>query len=456
MADPMTGVFVVLALLAMAYLVWALAIICDDYLMPALEDICELVKLSPEAAGATVLAFGSSSPEIFMNTFGAATGDQELSLSGLLGGAIISVGLIPAVCSYFVPGGGGIVLERPELLRDLLFLCVGFLAVLVLKSQEAAEFGSVYMILMYPVYVAAVLYMNNSRRIGRGSSSSSTTTTSSSSSHSSSSVVSAGGLDEALMEGGGGSADEGEEMDAVRTNPMGSASGAVAAAVVANQPLDSAQDVASATCVDRFSDRCEPLRAPLDALFMRTFPVLGTATRGGTWLSCALSRRSAAWLTFAISIVSVAALSLGVIELAEYASRAMGVSACIAGLTVLGVLLELPDTIACVALAKRGHGAAAVSASLGAQVMVSTIGIGLPCLVQAVRGGAAELKVVVADAGPPIVALTLVTATFLTLVMLVDGTKDAPRLKRRGSNWMMLAYLATIVALVLLALVDGC
>ena len=156
--DPVVLVLVLLSLLGMVYLVWALAIVCDDYLMPALEEICDLLRLSPDAASATFLAFGSSSPELFINIFGAATGDSELSLSGLLGGAIISIALIPAVCVYFLPpGADGLVLSRHTLLRDLGFMCGGFLAVLILQYHSAAEFGAVAMVLAYPLYVAVVL-----------------------------------------------------------------------------------------------------------------------------------------------------------------------------------------------------------------------------------------------------------------------------------------------------------
>ena len=53
------------------YLLWALAIVCDDWLVPALESICDELALTPEAASATFLAFGSSAPELSINIFGA-------------------------------------------------------------------------------------------------------------------------------------------------------------------------------------------------------------------------------------------------------------------------------------------------------------------------------------------------------------------------------------------------
>jgi hypothetical protein len=46
----------------------ALAIICDDYLVPPIEHFCETYDIPDEAAGASFLAFGSSAPEIVIAT----------------------------------------------------------------------------------------------------------------------------------------------------------------------------------------------------------------------------------------------------------------------------------------------------------------------------------------------------------------------------------------------------
>ena len=47
------------------YMFTALAIVCDDYFVPALERISEELKLSEDVAGATFMAAGSSAPELF-------------------------------------------------------------------------------------------------------------------------------------------------------------------------------------------------------------------------------------------------------------------------------------------------------------------------------------------------------------------------------------------------------
>ncbi len=41
------------------YFIFALAIVCDDYFVPVLEDICQSLNISSDVAGATFMAAGT-------------------------------------------------------------------------------------------------------------------------------------------------------------------------------------------------------------------------------------------------------------------------------------------------------------------------------------------------------------------------------------------------------------
>ena len=47
-----------------------IAIVCDDYFVPALELIVQKLGLSDDVAGATFMAAGSSAPELFTSVIG--------------------------------------------------------------------------------------------------------------------------------------------------------------------------------------------------------------------------------------------------------------------------------------------------------------------------------------------------------------------------------------------------
>ena len=62
-ADP-----VVLCLpyaIGVAYLLLALAIVADEFFVPALDVLSDWMELTPDVAGATLLAAGGSAPELF-------------------------------------------------------------------------------------------------------------------------------------------------------------------------------------------------------------------------------------------------------------------------------------------------------------------------------------------------------------------------------------------------------
>ena len=55
------AVFVMLLL----YTFVAIAVVCDDFFVPALEVFSEKLSLTPDIAGATFMAAGGSAPELF-------------------------------------------------------------------------------------------------------------------------------------------------------------------------------------------------------------------------------------------------------------------------------------------------------------------------------------------------------------------------------------------------------
>lgn len=54
----------IIHLLVATYTFLGLAIVCDEYFVASLDRICEELKMSPDVAGATFMAAGSSAPEL--------------------------------------------------------------------------------------------------------------------------------------------------------------------------------------------------------------------------------------------------------------------------------------------------------------------------------------------------------------------------------------------------------
>ena len=71
---------ILVAFFIIAFTFAGLAIVCDEFFQPSLEAISEALSLSPDVAGATFLAAGSSAPELFTSladAFGDASSIGE-------------------------------------------------------------------------------------------------------------------------------------------------------------------------------------------------------------------------------------------------------------------------------------------------------------------------------------------------------------------------------------------
>jgi len=139
------------------YTFQSMAILLDEYLVPAIDKICLALKLPTEVAGATLVAIGSALPDILATTIGVATGNEDLGLGGVVGSALIAFTLIPGICGVM---GGSKVSElslRP-ILRDSIF----FLAALAMLTAFSAnghidQYEGVALSGGYVVYLALVL-----------------------------------------------------------------------------------------------------------------------------------------------------------------------------------------------------------------------------------------------------------------------------------------------------------
>jgi Ca2+/Na+ antiporter len=159
-----------LFLLLMSFL--ALAIICDDYLVPPIELFCERYHIPDEAAGASFLAFGSSAPEIVIATLSVLSGGgSETGLSTVLGSAVLAFGLIPAVSAMLAPPAdswdvahtppelyrGGLLLQMRPLVRDVSFAVCGFSLMFWAGADGSVSRGeALILVLGFFVYMAVI------------------------------------------------------------------------------------------------------------------------------------------------------------------------------------------------------------------------------------------------------------------------------------------------------------
>lgn len=140
------------------YLFILLAIVCDDYFVPAIKKFCDSLHLSEDIAGATFMATASSSPELFINSVGTFITEGDLGVGTVVGSAVFNILAVPAVCGLF----GNMVLDLDwwPITRDS---TIYGLAVILLISvlQDGKIFASEALLLvMAYIFYILMMYFN--------------------------------------------------------------------------------------------------------------------------------------------------------------------------------------------------------------------------------------------------------------------------------------------------------
>jgi K+-dependent Na+/Ca+ exchanger-like protein len=89
-----------LYMFGVVYMFISLAIVCDEFFVPALEVYVDVFKISMDVAGATLMAAGGSAPELFTSMFGTMAG-SDIGFSTIVGSAVFNVLFVIAVCAIF-------------------------------------------------------------------------------------------------------------------------------------------------------------------------------------------------------------------------------------------------------------------------------------------------------------------------------------------------------------------
>ncbi|CAM9733336.1 unnamed protein product [Discosporangium mesarthrocarpum] len=92
--------YIAFYIVGILYMFLALAIICDEYFVPALERIADKWGLGNDVAGATLMAAGGSAPELFTSLFGTFQ-ESDVGFGTIVGSAVFNVLFVIGMCAIF-------------------------------------------------------------------------------------------------------------------------------------------------------------------------------------------------------------------------------------------------------------------------------------------------------------------------------------------------------------------
>ncbi|EZA53280.1 Sodium/potassium/calcium exchanger [Ooceraea biroi] len=147
----------ILHILVAIYTFLGLAIVCDDYFVSSLDRICEELRLSPDVAGATFMAAGSSAPELATVIIGVFFAKDDIGVSGVIGSAVFNIMFVIAICGLCT--ATAFKLNWWPLCRDCFFYAVSILVMLGTIYNEYISWPeALFMLIMYGVYCVVLAF----------------------------------------------------------------------------------------------------------------------------------------------------------------------------------------------------------------------------------------------------------------------------------------------------------
>lgn len=119
---------VILHIVGVLYMFVALAIVCDEFFIPALEIVAQSLKLSDDVAGATFMAAGGSAPEFFTSVVGVFFAKNAVGFGTIVGSAVFNILFVISMCALL--SKSILALTWWPLFRDSIFYAIA-LSVLI-------------------------------------------------------------------------------------------------------------------------------------------------------------------------------------------------------------------------------------------------------------------------------------------------------------------------------------
>jgi K+-dependent Na+/Ca+ exchanger-like protein len=148
--------FLLVALVGVLLLTFfVLAVICDEFFVPALDVIAEKWKLPSDVAGATLMAIGSSAPELaiaFIAVF-RGVGHTDIGAGTIVGSAIFNILVITGAAAIFKTAK----LRWQPVARDLFFYSLSIITLsFVFWDGRVTITESLLFVVLYVVYLGVL------------------------------------------------------------------------------------------------------------------------------------------------------------------------------------------------------------------------------------------------------------------------------------------------------------
>lgn len=136
---------------------YLLARICDEYFVVSLDKIAHKLKMSSDMAGATLMAVGSSAPELFVAIIALLKpgGHEDIGTGTIVGSAIFNILVIVGASAIAIKKT---ILSWQPVVRDTIFYSFSIIMLILAFRDGKIDFIEALMFVgLYIVYLVAVV-----------------------------------------------------------------------------------------------------------------------------------------------------------------------------------------------------------------------------------------------------------------------------------------------------------
>ncbi|XP_017137210.1 sodium/potassium/calcium exchanger 4 isoform X4 [Drosophila miranda] len=445
---------VVLHVIASLYLFVALAVVCDEYFVPAVEKICAALNMSNDVAGATFMAAATSAPELFVNVIGTFITEGDIGVGTIVGSAVFNILAVAACCG--IGAGMTIPLDWWPLTRDSIAYGVTVAILICVMHDERVEwYEALILVSLYAVYLAVMYFDKTFQRCAKD-------LVENRICQNMASIQLNGGLNN----------DQAKTSTATiaTTTTTTTTSIATAPAVAATTGGSSGSGgggvsqggvIADMSPLDNAEAEAQPVVAPpeQEGYSLLTYPKDKSCFAQFTWLiiwpihllfrvaipDCKKAKNNKIFpLTFIMCIVWIGSLSYVVAWMITIIGDTLKIPDSVMGITFLAAGTSVPEAVSSVIVAKRGHGSMGICNSIGSNTFDILLCLGVPWLIKAVffpiQPG--QNYVAINSAGLEYSAITLLSTLFL---LYLTFSTNKFKLDKKVGTACLVMYLVFMV-----------
>lgn len=134
-------------------------ILGSDIAVEGASDLAKMFGISDRVIGLTIIALGTSLPELMTSVMAARKGNVDIAIGNIVGSNIFNI--------LFILGATSLLLDLPYVSGNASFLVDGFVALgasvllllLVIRNKKLGRMGGIVMLLCYAAYLTYLLVL---------------------------------------------------------------------------------------------------------------------------------------------------------------------------------------------------------------------------------------------------------------------------------------------------------